>query len=88
MDTDTVVITVNPYVPPSSDTVTITKAEYNTGKRELKVEATSTASADVVLRLVEYRETPMDYNPRKDKYTKVVKDVPNPDWITVSSDDM
>jgi PKD repeat protein len=71
-----------------SDTVEITKAEYNTGKRELKVEATSTASpnSNVFLTLKDYEDYgPMDYNARKDKYSITLKDVANPINVTVTS---
>ena len=40
--TRTASLTVNPTPPPASDTVTITRAEYDASKRELRVEATST----------------------------------------------
>jgi chitodextrinase len=78
ISTDTAQVTVN-----SPDKVTITKAEYNPGKRELQVEATSTASPDADLTLVGRGQ--MSYNARKDRYSKSVKNVPNPEWVTVSS---
>lgn len=79
---DDVSIIVEAYTGPQ-DTVTITKAEYNTGKRELKVEATSTASPDAVLTLVEHGK--MSYNARKDTYSKSVKGVDNPGQVNVES---
>ena len=79
ISTDTAQVTVN-----SPDKVTITKAEYNTGKRELKVEATSDASPLAVL-TVEGHDGSMDYNVRKDKYSKSVKGVDKPDTATVTS---
>jgi hypothetical protein len=41
-DTRTASLTVNPTPPPASDTVNVTRAEYDAAKRELRVEATST----------------------------------------------
>jgi hypothetical protein len=48
-DTDTVVITVEEAPPPVTDTVAITKATYNSRKRQISIEATSSEAPDVML---------------------------------------
>ena len=66
------------------DVVTITKAEFNAGKSELKVEATSSDGGTAVLTVVGYGE--MTYDSRKNKYTFREKPMADPGGtVTVTS---
>jgi len=58
------------------DVVTITKAEFNIGKSELKVEATSSDGGTAVLTVVGYGT--MTYDSKKNKYTFREKPVADP----------
>jgi DNA-binding sugar fermentation-stimulating protein len=81
-DSTTVSVTYNGEV--AVDVVTITKAEYNYGNLELRVEATSTEQPDAVLSLEGYGQ--MSWNADKNKYEYRVKGSVDPDgWITVTS---
>ncbi len=75
----------------TTDTVTITKAEYNRRKAELNVEATSSEGGpDVILWVYGYDGVdytvdygPMTYDSRKDKYKLKVKSVGDPGGFVV-----
>jgi PKD repeat protein len=68
----------------TTDTVTITKANYNSRKGELQVEATSSeGGGTAVLTLVGYGE--MTYNSKKNKYSAKVSVSSKPDTVTVTS---
>ena len=66
----------------TTDTVTITKAEYKLRNGELNVEATSSeGSPDVILRVYGYDGVdygPMTYDSRKNKYKLKIKSVVDP----------
>jgi Zn-dependent metalloprotease len=74
------------------DTVTITKAVYNSKKNggELKVEATSSASPGAELRITDIGgavyDIVMTYNEKKDKYSATVSGLsPKPESVLVTS---
>ena len=70
--------------PPTTDSITIIKAEYKTGRRELKVEATSSAQPKAVLTVEGYGR--MTYKAEKNKYEYRAKGVADPgNSITVTS---
>jgi len=68
MDSDSAL--ANVALAPSNDTVTITKAEYNGSKSELKIEATSSmgGTADLFASVDGSPEVMMNYNRKKDVY--------------------
>jgi hypothetical protein len=67
---------------PNIDTVTISKAEYKSGKAEFKVEATSSEGGSVTLTVVGYGAMTWKNN----KYEYKRKDVANPGaTVTVTS---
>ncbi len=77
---------------PAGDTVTITKAVYNSKKNggELKVEATSDASPGAELRITDIGgavyDIVMTYNEKKDKYSVMVSSLSlKPGTVTVTS---
>ena len=66
------------------DAVTVTKAEYNSLKRALNVEAVSTQGGKAVLTVEGYGQ--MNYNSRKDIYNLIVGNVvAKPNSVTVNS---
>jgi subtilisin family serine protease len=74
-DTDTVVVTIDPASPPG-DTVVITKATYNTRRRQLAVEATSTDAPAATLTAYDNSNPAspvpigsLSYNSKKRKYS-------------------
>ena len=85
---DSITITVGEPPPPEKDVVTITKAQYNSRKGELKVEATSSEPGGVAVLTVEgYDDGVMTYDSRKNKYKFQTKSVSgNPGSVTVTSD--
>ncbi|MGA1825961.1 MAG: hypothetical protein ACMUIP_14995, partial [bacterium] len=76
--------TNDPDCAVETDTVTITKAEFNVGRSELKVEATSSYGGSVTLTITGYGD--MTYDSRKDIFKFKEKGVPDPGaTITVTS---
>jgi len=78
LDTTTANITVA-----STDVVNITKAEYNSMKSQLKVEAISSANGAANLWAEGMK---MTYNPKRGKYSLVTSYSPTPPTVTVTSD--
>ncbi len=89
----TVSITVNPVNDAPADVVTIIKAEYDSGKARLKIEATSTAGGSVTLTATAFDSngnvlgsTQMEYNAEKDRYKgKITKFTSEPFRVEVTS---
>ena len=82
---DEAVITV---IDQPSEVVTIIKAEWQAGKKKLKVEVTSSASPDAILTAYWGTDSAqMSYDQKKDKYKLQVSGVTtNPGTVSVSSD--
>ena len=71
---------------PFPDSVTIVRTRYKRGKRRLIVEARSDAQPAVKLRLPEFGNTKLKYEPDRGLYRKVVREVMEaPDFVTVTS---
>jgi hypothetical protein len=75
-DTDTVVITVEEAPAPVPDTVAITKATYNSRKRQISIEATSSGAPDVTLTAYDNSNPsapvalgPLAYNRKRNLYS-------------------
>jgi hypothetical protein len=74
-----------PEEPPQQDIVTIKKAEYKVGDKELRVEAFSSAQPDATLTVEGYGT--MTWKADKNKYELRIKPIANPGGsITVTSD--
>ncbi len=67
----------------AADVVTITKAQWDAGKRKLDLKALSNGSPDAVLTVVGFGQ--MTFRSDKDRYELKVQPVDNPGTVTVTS---
>ena len=91
-DTDTVVITVQEAPAPVADAVTITKATFNSRKRQISIEATSTGAPDVTLTAYDNSNPsapaalgPLAYNRKRNLYSGTFTMLAKPGSIKVVS---